>query len=261
MEQRTIARKINYAFKTRQDNLKTGFINLGGQNIHYAIAGEDKHPTLFFVHGSPDDWTRFKKFMVDHDLSRHYRMIAIDRPGFGKTPRGHLVDLKDQSRIISRFVRLVNNHQPIYAVGHSYGGAVVVQLQADDPSLFKGLVLLAAALDPAKEKSTTWMRILDRSPLQYFLPRRYRMSNKELICLKNDLEILSRQFHNITCPVWIMHGDKDTLVAISNVEYAKTKLSNAGSVNINMLPGAGHYITDERFGDVKELLGNLHRRR
>lgn len=259
MENRIIDSNRTRPLKSRETHLKTTLANVSGQYIHYATAGMDEHPTLFFVHGSPDDWTRFKKFLLDDDLCRHFRMIVIDRPGFGKTPRGHLADLKDQSRIISRFVRLINNNQPIYAVGHSYGGAVVVQLQADDPSLFNGLILLAAALDPSKEKATTWMRILDGSPLKFFLPKRYRISNNELVYFKNDLAILSRQCHNITCPVWIMHGDKDTLVAVTNVDYAKTKLSNAGSFNIQMLTGAGHYITDERFSEVKELLMNLLR--
>jgi pimeloyl-ACP methyl ester carboxylesterase len=249
--------KLKGAVASSKDEPVMGFRNVYGQEIHFAQTGNKDFPTLLFVHGTPDDWTRYKEFLLDDDLLQSFRMIAIDRPGFGKTPRGQIKDLKDQSRLISAFVKLVRNNKPIFSVGHSYGGAVVVQLQADDPSLFNGLVLLAAALDPAKEKANIWMRILDGSPFKYLLSKRHRLSNKELVSFGNDLEILSEEFRNITCPVWIMHGDRDTLVSVSNIEYARKKLSKTNHIEIKILPGAKHFITNERFREVKELLMKL----
>src|SRR5687768_5951589 len=53
-------------------------IKIDDFEIHYAKTGNDTFPTLFFVHGSPDGWIRYEKFMKDKDLLTKYRMISID---------------------------------------------------------------------------------------------------------------------------------------------------------------------------------------
>src|SRR5215204_3688415 len=225
--------------------LNTGVIKINGFNIHYAMTGNDAGPTLFFVHGSPDKWTRYQKFMRDKDLLARYRMIAIDRPGFGYSEFGDAKDLDDQSKLISSFVKTNQNGKPIYAIGHSYGGAVIVKLQADN-QLFDGLVLLGASVDPQLEKPEKWRYIMNAFPLKYFLPAAYRASNKELVYQKKDLQKLEKKWERITCPVWIIHGEKDSYVPLANTEYAKSKLTKARFVEVKTLPGADHFITDER---------------
>jgi len=236
--------------------LNTSIIKINGFNIHYAMTGDDTHPTLFFVHGSPDKWTRYEKFMQDKDLLARYRMIAIDRPGFGHSEAGDAMDLEDQSRLISSFVRTNQNGKRIYAIGHSYGGAVIVKLQADN-QLFDGLVLLAPSVDPQLEKPEKWRYIMNAFPLKYFLPAAYRASNKELVYQKKDLQKLDKKWDKITCPVWIIHGEKDSYVPLANTEYAKSKLTKARFVEVKTLPGADHFITDERCEEVKEVLRKL----
>ena len=94
-------------------------------------------------------------------------------------------------------------------------------------------------------------------PLKYLLPGAYRPSNTELVYLKKDLKELEKEWEKITCPVWLLHGDKDTYVPIANADYAKKKLINASPVTMKILPGADHFITHERYNDVKELLMTL----
>jgi len=78
-----------------------------------------------------------------------------------------------------------------------------------------------------------------------------------LVYLKNDLKKLDKEWEKITCPVWIFHGDKDKYVPVSNAEYAQKKLTNARPVVVKILPGADHYITTERYEEIKELLMKL----
>ena len=237
--------------------LNTGSIKVDGFEIHYAKTGNDTLPTLFFVHGSPDGWITYKNFMQDKDLLTKYRMISIDRPGFGYSQFGDAKNLEDQSKLISPLVRSIQNGKPVYAVGHSYGGPVIVKLQVDDPNLFDGLVLLAGSVDPKEEKPEKWRYIMKIPPLKYFLPGAFRPSNTELIYLKEDLKELDKEWEKITCPVWILHGDKDSYVPIANVDYAKKKLTKARSVEVKILPGADHFIQRERYGEVKDVLMKL----
>jgi pimeloyl-ACP methyl ester carboxylesterase len=257
MKQRTPDNKAKENFSKKGVSLITDTFKTNGFELHYARTGADTLPTLFFIHGSPDSWTRYENFMQDKDLFSKFRMIAIDRPGFGYSQFGNAKNLAEQSNLISSFVRSIKNNNPIYAVGHSYGGAVVIRLQTDNVDLFDGLVLLAAAVDPKQEKPERWRFVMNTIPLKYFLPGAYRPSNTELVYLKEDLKELDKEWNKITCPVWIMHGNKDTYVPAANTDYAKAKLTNSKSVDVKILPGADHFITHERYEDVKELFLKL----
>jgi pimeloyl-ACP methyl ester carboxylesterase len=257
MKYRISDKKAKEEFLKEGTTLDTGFIKVDSFNIHYARTGNDTLPTLFFVHGSPDGWIRYKDFMKDKDLLNRFRMVSIDRPGFGYSRFGDAKKLKEQSNLISGFARSINNNKPVYAIGHSYGGTVIVQLQVDNEDLFDGLILLAASVDPKEEKPEKWRYIMRIPPLNYLLPGAFRPSNEELVYLKNDLKELDKQWEKITCPVWIFHGDKDTYVPVANAEYAKKKLTKARSVEVNILKGADHFIPKERYEDVKEALMRL----
>jgi pimeloyl-ACP methyl ester carboxylesterase len=237
--------------------LTTEFIKVDGFEMHYAKTGNDTLPTLFFVHGSPGGWTAFERYMQDKDLLSKYRMISIDRPGFGYSKFGDAKNLDDQSKLISPVAKSFQNGKPMYAVGHSLGGPMIVKLQMDNENLFTGLVLLAGSVDPNEEKPERWRFIVKGSPLQFFLPGAFRPSNEELVYLKTDLKYLDKEWGKITCPVWIVHGDKDTFVPVGNVEYAKKKLMKAASVEVKILPGARHFIPWEQYDDIKEVLMKL----
>lgn len=257
MKHRISDDKAKEKFSKAGVSLTTEIKKINGFDIHYAKTGSDTFPTLFFVHGSPDGWTRYEEFMKDKELLSRYRMISIDRPGFGHSQFGDAKNLEDQSQLISPIVKSIKNGKPIYGVGHSFGGPVIVKLQVDNQELFNGLVLLAAAVDPREEKPERWRFIMKVPPLNYLLPGAYRPSNTELVYLKNDLKELEKEWEKITCPVWILHGDKDTYVPVANADYAKNKLTKAKSVDVKILPGADHFIPKERYEGVKEVLMRL----
>ena len=228
-----------------------------GFNLHYAKTGNDTLPTLFFVHGSPGGWSAFERYMQDKDLLAKYRMISIDRPGFGYSQFGDAKNLEEQSKLISPLVKSFQNGKAMYAIGHSLGGPMIVKLQIDNENLFTGLILLAGAVDPDEEKPEKWRPVLYKTPLKFFVPGAMRPSNEELWYLKKDLRAMDNQWEKITCPVWIIHGDKDTFVPVGNVDYAKKKLTKARSVEIRILSGARHFIPWEQYMDIKEVLMKL----
>lgn len=237
--------------------LKTETILVDGFNMHYAKTGNDTLPTLFFVHGSPGSWNAFEQYMQDKDLLAKYRMISVDRPGFGYSNFNKAQNLQEQSKLITPILKLIKNGNPVYAVGHSLGGPMIVKLQIDNPGIFDGLVLLAASVDPVAEKPEKWRPVLYKTPLNFFVPGALRPSNKELWYLKNDLKELDKHWDKITCPVWILHGDKDSFVPVSNVDYLKQKLAGNTHVSVKIIQGARHFIPWEQYNDIKEILLNL----
>ncbi len=238
--------------------LQTKDIIVNGFKIHYVISGSDTLPTLFFVHGSPGSWDAFSNYLKDKDLLAKFRMISIDRPGFGYSEFGNAKNLQDQSMLISPLIAEVNNRKPIYIIGHSLGGPLAIKLVADNPGVFKGLVLLAASVDPAEEAPEKWRGFLFNSSLQFLLPGAFRPSNMEIWYLKKDLLPLAAQFASVQCDVWIVHGDKDGFVPVGNAAYAKKMLVNAKSVEVKILKGAPHFIPWEPwYKYIKEILVKL----
>lgn len=237
--------------------LKTETIKVDGFNMHFAETGNDTLPTLFFVHGSPGSWNAFEKYMQDKDLLSKYRMISVDRPGFGYSNFNTAKNLGEQSELIAAVVNKFKNNKPIYAIGHSLGGPMIIKLQVDNPGMFTGLILLAASVDPNEEKPEKWRGILKNTPLKYFVPGAFRPSNDEIWYLKKDLKKLDKEWDAIICPVWILHGDKDTFVPVGNAEYAKNKLKANQHVEIKILNGARHFIPWEQYEDIKNVLMKL----
>ena len=238
-------------------NLQLDNIEVDGFNMHYAKTGNDSLPTLFFVHGSPGSWDAFSRYLKDKDLLSKYRMISIDRPGFGDSEFGKAKNLEEQSKLISPLLVYFKNNKPVYVIGHSLGGPMAIRLVADNPDYFSGIILLAGSVDPGEEKPEKWRPVLYKTPFKFFVPGAFRPSNQELWYLKNDLKILKNDFPKITCPVWIIHGDKDDLVPVGNAAFAKEMLVHAKKVETTILPGANHFIPWQHYEEIKAVLMKL----
>ena len=230
---------------------------IDGRTMHYAKTGRDSLPTIYFIHGTPGSWDAFAGFLRDKELLQQYRLISIDRPGFGYSDYRDAVDLERQSELISPLFYKLANGKDAYLVGHSLGGPMIIKLAADNPNLFSSLIILAGSMDPAEEKPERWRPWLFKTPLNWLVPGAMRPSNEELWYLKKDLVNMKEDYKKINCPVFILHGDKDELVPVGNVEYAKKMLINASSISVTIFPGENHFIPWTRYKEIKELLVHL----
>lgn len=229
-------------------------IRVNGHNIHYVATGADSLPTLFFIHGSPGAWNAFEQYLRDPRLLAKYRMISIDRPGFGYSEFGHAMHLEDQVKSFLPLLANLQNGKPFHLIGHSLGGPIVVMLAARAPGLIKSIMIMAGSVDPAEEQSEVWRGVLDKTPLYFMVPGAFKPSNRELAYFKKDVHLLPPEFAKVTCKVYLVHGDKDDFVPPGNVEYAKKQLVNASAVQVLMFPGANHFIPWTRYDQIRDLL-------
>ena len=240
---------------------KTNYIDsskeIDGFTIHYIETGNKNASTLFFVHGSPGSWDAYKDYLKDSLLLSKFRMIAIDRIGFGYSNFGEAENLKTQAYIIEKFTKLTSNEKPIYLIGHSMGGPTIVQMAADKPNDFTSLVILAGAVDPKAEKPEKWRPIIMTKPIRYIIPGALRPSNDELWWLKSDLYDLKPKLQNITSKVIIIHGTKDPLVPYSNVAFMRREFVNAKSLDVISIKDANHFIPWEHFKEIRDVLYKL----
>ena len=238
-------------------SIQTPFKKIDGTNLHYAQTGNDTFPTLLFVHGTPGSWDAFQAYLMNKELLQHYRIISIDRPGFGYSDFGNAMNLSQQTEIISKWMDEINNGKPLILIGHSLGGPLVLKLAAARPQYVKTVVLLAGSQDPAAEKPEKWRPVLFKTPLNYLIPGALRPSNEELWYLKTDLKEMAVDYEKITCPVYILHGTKDMLVPYSNVAYTQKMLTKTDSVFVTTFEKENHFIVWTREKEIVELLLKL----
>lgn len=241
--------------------LQTPIKEIDGFPLHYAQTGNDSFPTLIFVHGTPGSWDAFENYLKSKELLLHYRIISIDRPGFGYSDFGNAMNLSAQTDIISAWMDSVNNGKPSIIIGHSLGGPLAVKMAAARPQYISDLVILAGSLDPAAENPEKWRPVLFKTPLSLFVPGALRPSNEELWYLKKDLKEMITDYEKITCPVYVFHGAKDMLVPYSNVAYAKKMFTKSTKVTVTTFEKENHFIVWTREKEITDLLMKLSTQR
>ena len=258
MRNRWSDNKAYRVFKTKDVPLKIFDTIINQRHLHYAVCGNDSLPTLVFIHGSPGSWMNYMKYMWDEDMRKKFRIVAIDRPGFGYSDFGKAMHLQEQCKIIMPVIEKLRNNQSLFLVGHSLGGPIVAKLAADNSSLFNTIIIIAGALDVSQEKKETWRKLMNVKPMYWGLPGAFGPSNTELLYLKNDLLPLQKDFKNITCRVLFIHGDKDTWVPIKNIGYGEKMMINAASITADTIHGADHQIPWKNMDTLKQILLGLN---
>jgi pimeloyl-ACP methyl ester carboxylesterase len=99
---------------------------------------------LVLVHGIATDSRIWATVLPE--LSRDYRVITVDLPGFGRSaPVGEDFDLSAVAAAILHGLREHGVLEPFALVGHSLGGGVAIQLAAEHPDALASLTLVAPA--------------------------------------------------------------------------------------------------------------------
>ncbi len=242
-----------------QKGLQASFNYTGAdkKGLHYVKTGADTLPTLFFVHGSPGSWDAFKIYLMDTALLQHFRIISVDRPGFGYSDFGTALHLNEQAELINKIIEKENNNKPVHMVGHSIGGPVIVKLAQDYPNEISSLTILAGSISPKDEPKEYWRYLFLHTPLKILMPGAFGPSNDEIVYFKKDLYRLDTGYAALKMPVTFIHGDADKFVTVKNVEYGKKKLANNTNVKVIIIPGASHFIPWEHFDLIKTHLLTL----
>jgi pimeloyl-ACP methyl ester carboxylesterase len=257
MRNRWSDKKAYKIFKAKDIPLTIFDTVINQNHLHYAVCGSDTLPTLVFIHGSPGSWMNYVHYMWDTAMRKKFRIIAIDRPGFGYSSFGKALHLQEQCEIIMPVLQKLKTNKPMFLAGHSMGGPVAAQLAANNSTLFKSVVLLSASIDINQEAKENWRKVMGVKPFYWLLPGAFGPSNTELLYLKKDLLPLQNDLHKITCPVIFIHGDKDNWVPIENIAFGKKMMTNA-TVTSDTLFGANHFIPWKRMDEVKSVLLQLN---
>ncbi|KMO31803.1 alpha/beta fold hydrolase [Methylobacterium aquaticum] len=129
------------------------FVEVDGVRVHAIVRGKGRPVVL--IHGNGTMAEDFVICGLVEQLAKTYRVIAIDRPGFGHTerPRHWVWTAAAQARLIGHVMAALKVERPV-VVGHSWGTIVALALAIqDDRDLgldLRGLVLLSGYYYPGR---------------------------------------------------------------------------------------------------------------
>lgn len=231
------------------DDIATNYIDVGEGDVILLLHGWGSNITLFDG--------------IVKALSPGHRVIALDMPGFGKTPeppQAWCVD--DYVDFIIKFLISLNIKEFSVLV-HSFGGRVLFKLNAREDRHFvikKAVLIDSAGIMPKKtfrQKVSLKVykvasRIMSTKVLHFLYPDAVENMRKKrgsadynnatpimratLVRVVNeDLKLLIPKMH---CPTLIIWGDADTATPISDARQMEQLIPDSGLV---ICEGAGHY--------------------
>jgi uncharacterized protein len=252
MQFRVSDQEIMDLFQGQPYKVDIGYYDTLGRQMRYLSIGEDTLPTILFVHGSPSSMIAWKSFMQDTSLLNNYRMVMVDRPGYGYSGFGKSEKSIEKQAALIRPV-LNKNDKPLVVLGASYGGPVAAKVAMENPEKVDGLFLLSASIAPYEEK-TYWISYPTSIWLfKWLIPVAFRVANEEKLSHREQLETLLPLWDKIKSPVKVVHGDKDELIYPSNAYFAKEMIKNS-KVEVVMIGGMGHGMQFSHPHLVKEQL-------
>src|SRR5215207_7346494 len=120
-----VVRASTKAVQTHRPRPLGRFIGVDGVRVHYIARGKGRPVVL--IHGNGTMAEDFVICGLVDQLAKSYRVIAIDRPGFGHTdrPRHRVWTAAAQAHLLHRVLERLNVERPVI-VGHSWGTLVAL---------------------------------------------------------------------------------------------------------------------------------------
>lgn len=237
-------------------------VTLHDRNVHYLESGETNGRPLLLIHGGLGD-ARSHWEPVMQQLGQHYRVLAPDLPGFGKSAPLDSMQFTALVDWMRDFLEVIGVPQAV-VVGNSFGALVARLFASTYPQYAPAVVMMNGGM--LVEVSPA-LRVLARVPgvgtLLFNMVSKAAFSRKSLDGMIHNKAVLTEGFiaqvqaaapgfvrqmralaayplpdtHNPPVPTLLLWGAEDTLATIKDAERIKGDIPDATLVPV---AGCGH---------------------
>jgi pimeloyl-ACP methyl ester carboxylesterase len=248
-------RQIWKAFADAPRQPTVFYFRSGQRTLRGWTIGADSLPVTLLLHGAPSSMVKYRSWFRDSAFYQKTRLVAVDRPGYGKSGYGKSVtSIEAQAQILAPVVEKLAENGPIVLYGSSYGGSLAARIAMNQPDKIRALVLQSASVLPDAERTpkiAKWIRF----PLTgWVFPKWARVATREKYGHSAALRAIQDGWQRIRCPVWVLHGQADDLIFPTNGLHAFERLRPHTEVTYLPIEGAGHNIYWTRRQLVQEFI-------
>jgi pimeloyl-ACP methyl ester carboxylesterase len=237
------------------------YVSIFNTTVYYEEYGQGI--PLLLLHGGGTPMYKFKK--VIPKLSNHFRVIAIDSPGWGRSEHPDSLSYQLLADYYSEMIDLLNLDS-VYVFGYSDGGNTAFLLAYDRPDKIKRIVVSGAnsntngytqkmfdiieSFDPEnlEVNETEWLEKYKSKLLQ---PNAWKKSvtDKQKMWLKKVV-ISDKKLEKIQCRTLIMLGDRD----LCKLEHGIHIYRKIESSELCILPDTPHSTITAKPELVNEIV-------
>ena len=229
--------------------------------LYYETMGKSG-PVMAFVHPNPMDQSCWIFQMAQ--MSTWYRCIAIDLPGYGRSPKARAgLTMQDIAQACWEAIDDAYPGERAILVGCSIGSSMLIWMHNQRPQQTAALIMCGTGYNPKQGVHPGAHRVLSRSaasatagatPSRTSAPRsarrRWRISSPSLFTERNvfgDVDTIITQFQayrqpepedhhaKVACPAIILTGSEDNT---HRTAFALQK--HIAGCEMKILYGAGH---------------------
>lgn len=230
----------------------------------------------YFVHSS------YMRYVMQHVLEQGYRVVSVDLPGHGLSSgeKVSISDFRHYSQVIETLTQthLHNLMGPKYILGHSTGGAAIIDYVLSRPKQPFDAVILGAPLVRSYLWDLSRVGHVMGSPFLQRLPRFLRETTKDpefmTFAVKDPLQtpytpvpwvtsLLSWNdqilpaYTSVKVPLLVIQGSEDTVVEWPyNLRFLAQKFEN---LETKVLPGVKHDLFWERPAIRQQIFSEMDR--
>jgi pimeloyl-ACP methyl ester carboxylesterase len=132
-------------------------LSLDGFTLHVDQYGDG--PPVVFIHGGVLNGAM--TWAAQQPLAERWRLVIVDRPGFGSSPPVDRVDFESDAELVAEILDRATElwgTDRVHLVGHSYGGVIALLAAGARPDALRSLTVIeppafgVAAGDPAADQ-------------------------------------------------------------------------------------------------------------
>ena len=234
--------------------VRAEYAEVGGLKIYHEVHGEGR--PVVFLHGG--GWGNIEDWKAQiPKLARHYRVIAVEQMGHGRTADDPSRDLSYESMAedTAALLAKLGVHSADF-IGSSDGGQIALRLAITHPKLVRKVVASGVALGVSALPSDLqeWIETMKADEVPPEELEAYKRLAPEpehwpaffervrRIWLQPAWGFTEAELRQITSPTLIVSGDQDYVP----IEHSVALVRLIPSAQLCVLPGTGHDTFETR---------------
>lgn len=233
-----------------------GYYSFDSLRIRYVSIGDKSKPHLILIHGAPSSSHSWMPYLKDIQLLSKYRLIAVDRLGYGFSEFGNsFISIDYQARSIDFLIdKFSGNKMSLNIMASSYGGPIALKSCILNEKKINKLILVSSPIIPGAEKTFWISKIIDNSIIKELVPKAFKVANEEKLTRSKELSKLIIDLNQLKTPTLIIHGKQDSLIYFENARYLINKVERIKLIEVEE---RGHFIPWNSFELVKNEMINF----